>query len=49
MFELKQTETFRKWRLGLKDRRAAALVAARLDRLSFGHVGDAASVGNGVQ
>lgn len=49
MFELKQTETFRKWRLGLKDRRAAALIAARLDRLGFGHVGDAASVGEGVQ
>lgn len=49
MFELKQTETFRKWRLGLKDRRAAALIAARLDRLGFGHVGDAAFVGEGVQ
>lgn len=49
MFELKQTETFRKWRLGLKDRRVAALIAARLDRLSFGHVGDAASVGEAVQ
>ncbi|MFN3719529.1 MAG: type II toxin-antitoxin system RelE/ParE family toxin [Rhizobium rhizophilum] len=49
MFELKQTETFRKWRLGLKDRRAAGLIAARLDRLGFGHVGDATSVGEGVQ
>ncbi|PYB77121.1 type II toxin-antitoxin system RelE/ParE family toxin [Rhizobium wuzhouense] len=49
MFELKQTETFRKWRLGLKDRRAAGLIAARMDRLGFGHFGDAASVGEGVQ
>ncbi|KPF59235.1 type II toxin-antitoxin system RelE/ParE family toxin [Rhizobium sp. AAP116] len=49
MFELKQTEIFRKWRLGLKDRRAAGLIAARLDRRGFGHVGDAVSVGGGVQ
>ncbi|SMD19574.1 type II toxin-antitoxin system RelE/ParE family toxin [Rhizobium sp. RU36D] len=49
MFELKQTETFRKWRLGQKDRRAAGLIASRLDRLGFGHAGDAASVGEGVQ
>ena len=46
---MKQTETFRKWRIGLKDRRAAGLIASRLDRLGFGHVGDVASVGEGVQ
>ncbi|MCQ1834659.1 type II toxin-antitoxin system RelE/ParE family toxin [Neorhizobium galegae] len=48
MFELKQTETFLKWRTGLKDERARALIASRLDRLAFGHVGDAAPVGEGV-
>ena len=37
MVELKQTETFRKWRIRLKDQRARALIAARLDRLAFGN------------
>ncbi|MBZ9705179.1 type II toxin-antitoxin system RelE/ParE family toxin [Mesorhizobium sp. ESP7-2] len=48
MFELKQTETFRKWRMKPKDERARALIASRLDRLAFGHVGDAEPVGDGI-
>jgi putative addiction module killer protein len=48
MLELKQTETFRKWRTLLKDERARALIASRLDRLAYGHAGDAAPVGNGI-
>jgi len=48
MFELKQTETFRKWRTRLKDDRARATIASRLDRLAYGLAGDAASVGDGV-
>jgi len=48
MCELKQTETFRKWRTGLKDERAKALIASRLDRLAFGHSGDAEPVGDGI-
>ena len=48
MLELKQTETFRKWRIRLKDERVRALIASRLDRLAFGHAGDAESVGHGV-
>lgn len=48
MFELKQTETFRKWRTGLKDERAKALIASRLDRLAFGHAGDVEPVGEGI-
>jgi|SRR5882757_9317388 putative addiction module killer protein len=46
--ELKQTETFRKWRSRLKDERARALIASRLDRLAFGHAGDAEPIGQGV-
>jgi putative component of toxin-antitoxin plasmid stabilization module len=38
---LKQTEVFRKWRVNLKDGRARAAIASRLDRLTFGHIGDA--------
>lgn len=48
MFALKQTETFRKWRTRLKDERARALIASRLDRLAYGHAGDARPVGKGV-
>lgn len=48
MVQLKQTETFRKWRLRLKDERVRAIVASRLDRLAFGHAGDVKPVGQGV-
>ncbi|MBR0814665.1 type II toxin-antitoxin system RelE/ParE family toxin [Bradyrhizobium diazoefficiens] len=48
MVELKQTETFRKWRSRLRDERAKALIASRLDRLAQGHAGDVESVGDGV-
>lgn len=48
MLEIKQTETFRKWRTRLKDERARALIASRLDRLAFGHAGDAEPVGQGI-
>ena len=48
MIELKQTEEFRKWRTRLKDERALALIASRLDRLAFGLAGDVEPVGQGV-
>jgi putative addiction module killer protein len=48
MLELKQTETFRKWRMKLKDARARALIASRLDRLAIGNAGDVKPVGEGV-
>jgi putative addiction module killer protein len=48
MLELEQTETFRKWRLALKDENARGLIAARLDRLAFGHAGDVQPVGDGI-
>ena len=48
MIELKQTDTFRKWRTKLKDERARALIAFRLDRLAFGNAGDVRAVGQGV-
>ncbi|HEY1614049.1 MAG TPA: type II toxin-antitoxin system RelE/ParE family toxin [Rhizomicrobium sp.] len=48
MLELKQTETFRKWRAQLKDERARGLIASRLDRLAYGHMGDVAPVGGGL-
>lgn len=48
MPELRQTDVFRRWREALKDSKLRALIASRLDRLAFGHFGDAKSVGEGV-
>ncbi len=48
MMALKQTETFRKWRTALTDRRALGVIAARLDRLAYGNAGDVEPVGEGI-
>ncbi len=48
MIRLKQTDTFRKWFAKLRDERAVTAIASRLDRLAFGHAGDAEPVGKGV-
>jgi putative addiction module killer protein len=48
MFDVKQTETFRKWERKLKDQKAKAAIAARVFRLAHGLPGDVASVGDGV-
>ena len=48
MIDLKQTETFRKWRAKLKDERVRAAIALRLARLAYGHAGDVEPVGQGI-
>ncbi|MGA9462884.1 MAG: type II toxin-antitoxin system RelE/ParE family toxin [Terracidiphilus sp.] len=48
MVEFKQTETFRKWRIRLKDQRIRVLIASRLDRVAFGNARDAKPVGQGI-
>jgi putative addiction module killer protein len=48
VLELRQTDTFRQWRVRLRDGRARSLIASRLDRLAYGHAGDARGVGDGV-
>lgn len=48
MIEIKQTETYRKWHRRLKDERARALIASRLDRLAYGHSGDVEPIGQGI-
>jgi len=48
MIEFRQTETFQKWRIRLKDERIRALIASRLDRLAFGNAGDVKPVGQGI-
>ena len=48
MTELIRSATFDRWLSGLRDRRAVARIAARLDRLAGGNPGDAQPVGDGV-
>jgi putative addiction module killer protein len=48
VIEIKQTESFKAWWTHLRDDRARALVAARLNRLAFGLLGDVRAVGEGV-
>jgi putative addiction module killer protein len=45
---LKQSATFRKWQRKLRDARAKALIAMRLQRLATGSAGDSAPVGEGI-
>ena len=48
MLEIKQTETYRKWERKLKDKRAKAMIAARLFRLANGLAGDVQPDGQGL-
>lgn len=48
MLELIQSQIFRRWLNGLKDRQARARVQARLDRLALGNPGDAKPLRDGV-
>lgn len=48
MLELKQTSIFQKWERKLKDRRAKAIIAARLFRLANNLPGDVSPIGRGV-
>lgn len=48
MVEVRQTDVFAKWLLGLRDLRTRARIQARIDRLESGNAGDAKPVGEGV-
>lgn len=48
MMEVRKTLAFAEWMAALRDRRARAKIAARIDRLAFGNLGDVAPVGRGV-
>lgn len=48
MFEIRQTAIFRRWVEKLRDRRAKAMIAARIAGLESGNAGDVESVGGGV-
>ncbi len=48
MFQVKETETYRRWERSLRDRKARVAISARLFRLTSGLFGDAVPVGQGV-
>ncbi len=48
MIELIKTSAFDAWLRGLRDRRAIARIAARIDRLASGNPGDVKPVGGGL-
>jgi putative addiction module killer protein len=48
MLEIRRTVAFDRWLRRLKDDRARAKIAARIQRIAFGNFGDVLSVGEGV-
>lgn len=48
MFEIIQSETFSRWKAGLKDRQALHRINARIGRLAGGNPGDVKPVREGV-
>lgn len=48
MIKIRKTETFERWLTKLRDRRAAARIKSRIDRLQLGLIGDVKSVREGV-
>jgi len=48
MIEVRQTESFRDWFAGLRDRSAVQRIAARIRRMSSGNLGDTKPAGGGL-
>ncbi len=48
MIEVRKTATFSEWMARLRDHRARAKIAARIDRLAFGNPGDVKPIGEGI-
>lgn len=48
MLEIRETDTFPKWRRRLTDRKATVKILARIDRRRLGNPGDVGLVGEGA-
>jgi putative addiction module killer protein len=48
MVEVRKTSSFSDWMARLRDHRARAKIAARIDRLALGNAGDVRPVGEGI-
>ena len=47
-YEIRQTEAFAKWHLGLRDRKAQTIIAGRIARVAAGNLGDCKALGDGL-
>lgn len=48
MIEVRKTDEFDRWLSALRDQRAVAKIASRIERLALGNLGDVKPVGEGV-
>jgi putative addiction module killer protein len=48
MITVRETENFKKWIRGLKDRVAQSIITARIRRISAGNFGDSKPIGDGI-
>lgn len=48
MIEIIRSTTFSDWLANLKDAQARSRILARIDRIAFGHFGDAEPIGDGL-
>jgi putative addiction module killer protein len=48
MVEIIQSDTFKRWLSGIKDRNARMRIHIRLDRMTQGNLGDIKPLGNGL-
>jgi putative addiction module killer protein len=48
MATIRKTAEFAKWERQIKDKKAQAIIEARIERVAFGLLGDVRSVGEGV-
>ena len=48
MITVRETEDFKKWMKGLKDKKTRLVINARIRRISTGNFGDAKSVGDSI-
>ena len=48
MIEIRETDVFSSWLQALRDSRAKAKIAARIQRLAFGNPGDVRPLGEGI-
>ena len=49
MYQLRQTDVFASWLVGLRDVRAQARILARLESARLGNLGDCKAIGSGIR
>jgi putative addiction module killer protein len=49
VYQLRQTDTFAKWIVGLRDIQAKARILARLESARLGNLGDCKAIGSGIR